>query len=53
VKIPLGIPGRGWENNSRMILKGTGCEDVDCTELAQVRDQWRTVVNTVTKFRVP
>jgi len=31
----------------------TGCEGVDWIHLAQDRDQWRALVNTVTHLRVP
>jgi hypothetical protein len=30
-----------------------GCEGVDLIHLAQVRVQWRAVVNTVMNLRVP
>jgi hypothetical protein len=36
-----------------MDLRETGCEVVDWIHLAQDRDQWRAVVNTVMKLRVP
>jgi hypothetical protein len=32
---------------------GEACECVNCIHLAQVRDQWRTVVNTVITLRFP
>jgi hypothetical protein len=35
-----------------MDLKETRWEDVDCMNLAQDRDQWRAVVNTIMKIRV-
>jgi hypothetical protein len=34
-----------WEENIKMDLRETGCEDVDWIHLAQNRDQWRVVVN--------
>jgi hypothetical protein len=37
----------------RMDLRETECEDVDWIHLAQDRDQWRVLVNTAMKFRVP
>jgi hypothetical protein len=52
-KRPLGRPRRRWENNMRMDLKGKGRGSVDCMYLAQDRDQWRDVVNTVMNLRVP
>jgi hypothetical protein len=50
---PLGITRRKWEDNIRMDLRETGCEGVDWIRLAQDRDQWRAVVNTVMNLRVP
>jgi len=46
-KIPLGRPRRRCEDNIRMDLKEIGWEGVDCMRLAQDRDQWRILVNTV------
>jgi hypothetical protein len=40
------------EDNIRMGLRQIGREDVDWMHLAQVRDQWRDVVNTVMNLRV-
>jgi hypothetical protein len=36
-----------------MDLREIGFEDVDWIHLAQDRDRWRNVVNTVMKLRVP
>jgi hypothetical protein len=49
---PRGRPGHWWEDNIRMDLKEIGWEDVECMHLAQDRDQWRTLVNTVMNLRV-
>jgi hypothetical protein len=35
------------------ILRETGREILDWIQLAQDRDQWRAVLNTVMKLRVP
>jgi hypothetical protein len=50
-KRQLGIPGSGWEDNIRMDLRKTGWEVVEWIHLAQDRDQWRAVVNTVINLR--
>jgi hypothetical protein len=44
-KRPLGRPRRRWEDNVRIDLR-----EID---LAQDRDQWRALVNTVMNRRVP
>jgi hypothetical protein len=49
----LGRPRRGWEDNIRMDLGEIGFEDVDWINLAQDRDRWRALVNTVMNLRVP
>jgi hypothetical protein len=36
-----------------MDFREIGCEGVDWIHLAQDRDQWQAVVNTVMKLRVP
>jgi len=43
----------GWKDNIRTDLSETGWEGADCLHLAQDRDQWRALVNTVMSFRVP
>jgi hypothetical protein len=50
---PLGRPGRGWEDNIKMDLREIGFGDVDWIDLAQDRDRWRTLVNTIMNLRVP
>src|SRR5215469_16688000 len=52
VKRPLGRPRRRWEDNIKMDLQEVG-EVGDWMELAQDRDGWRALVNTVMNFRVP
>jgi len=51
-KRPLGRPRRRWEDNIKMDLGEVGGGG-DWLELAQDRDRWRTLVNTVMNFRVP
>jgi hypothetical protein len=36
----------------RMVLKEIGCGSVDWIQLAQDRDRWRAVVNTVMNLQV-
>jgi hypothetical protein len=44
---------RRWEDNIRMYLREIGWEGVYWIHLAQDRDRWRAVVNTITNRRVP
>jgi hypothetical protein len=50
---PLGRPWRRWENNIKMDLREAGWGSIDWISLAQDRDRWRALVNTVMNFRVP
>jgi hypothetical protein len=50
---PLGRPRRRWEDNIRMDLREIGFVDVDWIHLAQDRDTWWALVNTVMNLRVP
>jgi hypothetical protein len=52
-KRPLGRPRRTWEDNIRMDLRGIGWGGMDWIDLAQDRDQWKALVNTVMNLRVP
>jgi hypothetical protein len=52
-KRPLVRPRRRWVDNIKMDLGETGWDGVDWIELAQDRDQWRALVNTMMKLRVP
>jgi hypothetical protein len=52
-KRPLGRPRRRWEDNIRMDRREIECGGMDWIDLAQDRDQWRALVNTVMKLRVP
>jgi hypothetical protein len=49
---PLGRLRRRWEDNIKMNLQELGCGGMDCIELAQDRDRWRTLVNAVMNLRV-
>jgi hypothetical protein len=50
---PLGRPWSIWEDNIETNLKETGRQGVGWIHLAQDRDQWRDVVNTVMNLWVP
>jgi hypothetical protein len=45
-KRPLGRPIRRWEDNIKMNLREIGRDGMDWIDVAQVRDQWRVLVNT-------
>jgi hypothetical protein len=49
-KRPLGIPRRMWVDNIKMDLTLERWDGMDWIDLAQDRDQWRALVNTVMKF---
>jgi hypothetical protein len=51
-KRPVGRLRRRWKDNIRMNLREIGWEGVDWIHLAQDRDQWRSLVNTVLNLRV-
>jgi hypothetical protein len=50
---PFGRPRRRWEDNIKMDLREVGCWGADWVDLAQDRDRWRALVNTVMNLRVP
>jgi hypothetical protein len=50
---PLWRPRRRWVDNIKMDLKEIGWDGIDCVDVAQDRDQWRALVNTVMNPRVP
>jgi hypothetical protein len=52
-KRPLGRPTRWWVDNIKTDLGEIGWDGRDWIELAQDRDQWRALVNTVMNRRVP
>jgi hypothetical protein len=49
-KRPLKISRFGWENNIEMDLKQVVYEGVDWILLAQNRNNWRALVNTIMKL---
>jgi hypothetical protein len=50
---PLGRPKRRWVDNIMMHLGELGWGDVDLIGLAQDRNRWRALVNSVLNLRVP
>ena len=52
-KRSLGRPRRRWKDNIEMDLQEVRGIRGDWMELAQGRDGWRALVNTVRNFRVP
>jgi hypothetical protein len=51
-KRPLRRTRRSWVDNIKMDLREIGWDGVDWTDLAQDRDQWRVLMNTVMNLRV-
>jgi hypothetical protein len=51
--LALGRPRRRWVDNIKMDLGEIGRDGRDWIELAQDRDRWRALVNTVMDLRVP
>jgi hypothetical protein len=43
----VGSPRLRWVNNVKMDLREIGWDDMDWIDLAQDRDQWKSLVNTV------
>jgi hypothetical protein len=52
-KRPLGRPRRRWGDNIRIDLGEVGWGDVDWIGLAQDKNRWRDLVNSVLNLRVP
>jgi hypothetical protein len=52
-KRSLGTPRRRWVDNTKIDLREIEWSGMDWIDLAQDRDQWRALVNTVMNFRVP
>jgi hypothetical protein len=49
----LGRPRRWWLDNNGMDLVEVGWGDVDWIYLAQDRDRWGALVNSVLNLRIP
>jgi hypothetical protein len=52
-KRPLGRPRRRWADSIKMDLREIVRGGMYWIHLAQDRDQWRALVNTVMNLRVP
>jgi hypothetical protein len=52
-KRPLGRQRRKWVNNIKMDLREIGWDGVNWIDMAQDRDQWMVLVNTVMDLQVP
>jgi len=50
---PRGIPRLMWQDDIKVDLQEVGCGGMDWIDLAQDRDRWRALVNTVMKLRIP
>jgi hypothetical protein len=50
---PLGRPRHRWEDSIKIDLREIGFGDVDWINLAQDRDRWQALMNTVMKLQVP
>jgi hypothetical protein len=53
IKRPLGRPRCRWVNSIKVDLRETGWGGMDWIDLAQDRDQWRALVNTVMNLHIP
>jgi hypothetical protein len=51
-KRPLGRPRCRWVDNIKMDFRGLGWKGIDWIDLAQDRNQWRALVNTVMNLRI-
>jgi hypothetical protein len=52
-KTPLGRPTRRWVDNIKIDLREIEWDGMDWIDVAQDRDQWRALVNTVLNLRDP
>jgi hypothetical protein len=52
-KRPLQRPRRRWADNIKMEVRDIRLGGMDWIDLAQDRDQWKALVNTVMNFQVP
>jgi hypothetical protein len=52
-KRPLGRPSRRWVDSIKTYLREITWGGMEWIDMAQDRDQWRALVNTVLNLRVP
>jgi hypothetical protein len=52
-KRPFERPRHRWEDNTERNLKDVGWDGVDWINLAQDRDKWQVLVNTLINLGVP
>jgi hypothetical protein len=52
-KRPIGRQRYRWVDTSKINLRGIRWGDINWIDLAQNREQWTTLVNTVINFLVP
>jgi hypothetical protein len=52
-KRPLGRPRSRWVDSIKMDLREIGWDGMDWIDVAEDRDHWRALVNTVMNHRVP
>jgi hypothetical protein len=52
-KTPLVRPRCRWVDNIKIDLRAIGWDGMDWIALAQDREKWRALVNTVMNLRVP
>jgi hypothetical protein len=49
----LGRPRHRWLDDIKMDVRDIGKVSMEWIKLAQIRDLWRALVNTIINFRVP
>jgi hypothetical protein len=52
-KRPLGRARHRWKGNMKVDLRYIGWNDMDWIDLAQDRDHWRFLMNTVMNLLIP
>jgi hypothetical protein len=52
-KRSIGRPRHRWEDSIKADFQEVRCGGMNWVELAQDRNRWRGLMNTVMKFRVP